>query len=232
MKCYGGIRMISLVDVRKTFKKNKIKTEVLKGINMTIHQEEMVCIMGVSGSGKSTLLNIIAGLLPLTSGEYYYRSKNLNVNNYYDMEKFRNDKIGVILQRFALIEDLSVFENIALPLKYQKQFSTKAQEKVYELIDKFNLIGKENYFPDELSGGQQQRVAIARALIKHPELIIADEPTGSLDENNTKKVLDIFKELNQQGITIIIASHDDNIASLCNRTFILKNGIVAEEAKG
>lgn len=195
---------------------------------MSIYRGDMICIVGVSGSGKSTLLNIIAGLLPLTKGEYYYNDKRLNTNNYYDMEKFRHDKIGMILQRFALIEDLSVYENIALPLKYQKHFSLEDKERIYKIIEMFDLSGKEKYYPEELSGGQQQRVAIARALIKQSEIIVADEPTGSLDEYNTGKVIDILKKVNQNGISVIIASHDNEIAAICDKTFTLKNGVLEE----
>lgn len=220
--------MIRLINVKKSFKNNNITTEVLKGVNMSIYRGDMICIVGVSGSGKSTLLNIIAGLLPLTKGEYYYNDKRLNTNNYYDMEKFRHDKIGMILQRFALIEDLSVYENIALPLKYQKHFSLEDKERIYKIIEMFDLSGKEKYYPEELSGGQQQRVAIARALIKQSEIIVADEPTGSLDEYNTGKVIDILKKVNQNGISVIIASHDNEIAAICDKTFTLKNGVLEE----
>ncbi|OUP51348.1 ABC transporter ATP-binding protein [Lachnoclostridium sp. An181] len=220
--------MISLIDVKKTYTKNQMSTDVLKGINLTINQGDIVCIMGVSGSGKSTLLNIISGLLPLTSGEYYYKDKKLNTNNYNEMEQFRHNNIGIILQEFALIEDFSVYENIALPLRYQKNSSKFINNRTSTMIKKLGLEGKENYYPDELSGGQQQRVAIARALTKEPELIIADEPTGCLDEHNTHILLDIFKELNQQGITIIIATHDKVLSSICNKIFYLKNGLIKE----
>ncbi len=229
MNCSGNNEAICLLDIKKYYKKNKITTNVLKGINLSINQGEMICIMGVSGSGKSTLLNIIAGLLPATSGEYYYDHNKLNINNYHMMEIFRHDKVGVILQKFALIEDLSVYENIALPLKYQKIPSKKIRQKVHSIMKELDLDQKEDYYPDELSGGQQQRVSIARALIKQPELVIADEPTGSLDEENTQKIMAIFQKLNQQGITIIIATHDTNIASLCHRTLFLKNGLIEEK---
>lgn len=229
MNYYGNNEAICLINIKKYYEKNKITTNVLKGINLTINQGEMICIMGVSGSGKSTLLNIIAGLLPATSGEYYYCHNKLNISDYHMMEKFRHDKVGIILQKFALIEDLSVYENIALPLKYQKVPSKNIHPKVHNIMKELDLDQKEDYYPDELSGGQQQRVAIARALIKQPEVVIADEPTGSLDEDNTQKIMAIFQKLNQQGITIIIATHDTTIASLCHRTLFLKNGLIEEK---
>lgn len=226
MRCYN--RAICLSNVKKVYKKDKIINVVLKGINMTVKQGEMLCIMGVSGSGKSTLLNIIAGLTPLTEGIYYYQNNRLDIDNYYVMEKFRHDKIGVILQRFALIEDLSVYENIALPLKYQKISSKEIKRRVLDVMGELGLTDKKNYYPEELSGGQQQRVAIAWALIKQPEIVIADEPTGALDEDNTKKVINIMKKMNQRGITLIIATHDKNISDICDRTLFLKDGIVEE----
>ncbi|MFW5650890.1 MAG: ABC transporter ATP-binding protein [Acetivibrio ethanolgignens] len=150
---------------------------------------------------------------------------------YYVMEKFRHDKIGVILQSFALIEDLSVYENIALPLKYQKISSKEIKRRVLDVMGEFGLTDKKNYYPEELSGGQQQRVAIARALIQQPEIVIADEPTGALDEDNTKKIINILKKMNQRGITLIIATHDKNISDICDGTLFLKDGIL-EEKKG
>lgn len=222
------IYRVRLVDVEKTFNKKSINVDVLKGINLTVKRGDMVCIMGVSGTGKTTLLNIISGLLPMTKGKYYYDNVLLDTNSYKEMEKFRHEKVGIILQEFGLIKDLSVYENIVLPLKYRKCQLDEEKEKIEKIVELLNLKGKEENYPEELSGGQQQCVAIARALAKQVELIVADEPTGSLDEYHTSNVMNIFKQINQNKITIIIATHDYNIASMCNKKYVIRKGILEE----
>lgn len=221
--------MIELLEICKVYQNKFVSTPVLTRVDLTIKQGDMVCVMGCSGSGKSTLLNILAGLIIPSSGKYYFNTELINFSKQREVDCFRHDKIGIVLQNFALIKNITVFNNVALPLKYSRIHSKEIKKKTYEILAKLDLSEKSKCYPDELSGGQQQRVAIARALVKEPKLIIADEPTGALDEENTYKVLRIFEELNKKGMTIIVATHDINVSKQCNRIVRLKNGHLEEE---
>ena len=216
--------IIRTVDIRKTFGKKDVAVHALNGVTISIEKGEMVAIMGKSGSGKSTLLNILGGLMSMDKGKYFYNDEPLDFSKQKNLINFRKNCVGFIVQYFALIDDMNVFDNVALPLKY-KGFSKKlTHELVYKFLDYLEIKEKAKAYPDELSGGQQQRVSIARALVKNPDIILADEPTGALDEKTEESVLNIFKELYQKGKTIIIVTHDDKVANICNRVINLRDG--------
>jgi len=198
----------------------------LQKINFTVENGEFVAVTGKSGSGKSTLLNCLGGLGSLTSGEYWFGEKNISKLNAEALAEFRNKNIGFIVQHFALIPDMTVFKNIALPLRYAKQPKAETKRRVEELCMQMEIEDKIYAYPNQLSGGQCQRVAIARALACSPSLLLADEPTGALDEQTSINILQIFKKLNQQGMTIIMVTHDEAIAKSCSHIVNIKDGII------
>ena len=218
--------MVEMRDIWKTFGKKEAKVEALRGISLSISQGEMVAIMGKSGSGKSTLLNILGGMMSVDSGEYLYKGRQVNGRCQKELTKFRRDEIGFVVQYFALVDDLNIFQNVALPLKYQGYSKRKIQEMVTAALRELGIEEKANAYPSELSGGQQQRAAIARAIVKQPSVILADEPTGALDEATGDSVQEIFHRLNVSGKTVIIVTHDAKVAGNCERTIFLKDGRV------
>lgn len=189
----------------------------------------MVSIMGKSGSGKSTLLNIIGGMMSFDSGEYIYDGKSIDYKNHKKLVELRRNDIGVVVQYFALAEDLNVYNNVALPLKYKGYSGRKVKKLVMEVLEELGISDKVKAYPNELSGGQKQRVAIARAIVKQPKLILADEPTGALDAATGEEVQRIFKKLNDSGKTVIIVTHDEKVASICDRIIHIKDGVVDNE---
>jgi putative ABC transport system ATP-binding protein len=189
-----------------------------------VEDGEMVAIMGKSGSGKSTLLNIIGGLDTFDQGEYYYKGKKTVFKNQEQMARFRRNKIGFIMQNFALIEHKTVFDNVALPLRYNRLSRKTIENRVRQELSNMGLQDKAKRYPYQLSGGECQRVAIARALINEPELILADEPTGALDSNTEEEIMNILQDFNRRGKTIIIVTHDHNIATMCNRIINILDG--------
>lgn len=221
--------IIELTKIKKEFGKKEGVVKALSGVDMSVRQGEMVAIMGKSGSGKSTLLNIIGGMLSFDSGEYYYDGKIMNSNSKRELVRFRRNEIGFVVQYFALIEDLNVYNNVALPLKYQGYSRKKINTMVRDILEKLDIADKAKAYPDELSGGQKQRVAIARAIVKEPRVILADEPTGALDETTGNVVMDIFRDLNKSGKTIIIVTHDLGIANKCDRIIQIKDGLVVNK---
>ncbi|MBJ8055517.1 ABC transporter ATP-binding protein (plasmid) [Bacillus mycoides] len=221
--------MITLTNLKKSYNNGKMRQEILKGINLTIQQGEMLAIKGRSGTGKSTLLHILAGLEQATSGNYYFDNKDITQLNYKETAVWRKNKIGFILQNHALIEEKNIFDNIALPLLYAKKSKSEIEAKVISLIKQLELEDKTYQYPRELSGGQSQRVAIARALINDPELILADEPTGALDAETEEVILNIFKQINKTGKTFILVTHDDTVSSICNRIIEIKDGYINEQ---
>lgn len=216
--------LIELKNVCKIFGKSEASTKALEDINLNINRGEMVALVGRSGCGKSTLLNILGGLDTPTEGEYIFDTTNISILNPNKLAAFRRNHIGFIVQDFALISDMSSFENIALPLKYRKIDSGILTDAVDSLLKSMDIFEKKDAFPSELSGGQCQRVAIARALACNPDVLLADEPTGALDENNGEIIIDIFKQINNKGVTIIMATHDKAIANECKRIIELKDG--------
>ena len=217
-------RLIKLNHITKEYRNGKQSLNVLKGISLDINAGDFVSIVGKSGSGKSTLLNII-GLLDVDfSGKYLFEEKEINRTSDLKLSKFRNQKIGFIFQNFNLIDEYTVLENIYLPSLYS---DTKINtEYIQYLIKKLNLEQQVNEYACNLSGGQKQRVAIIRALANKPSLIIADEPTGSLDEKNRNLILNIFRDIHEEGMTIILVTHDPTVAQLSNKKYIMKDGLL------
>ncbi|MGF2096518.1 ABC transporter ATP-binding protein [Mammaliicoccus lentus] len=220
-------RLIKLNHITKEYRNGKQSLNVLKGISLDINAGDFVSIVGKSGSGKSTLLNII-GLLDVDfSGEYLFEEKEINRTSDLKLSKFRNQKIGFIFQNFNLIDEYTVLENIYLPSLYSE---TKINtEYIQYLIKKLNLEQQVNEYACNLSGGQKQRVAIIRALANKPSLIIADEPTGSLDEKNRNLILNTFRGIHEEGMTIILVTHDPTVAQLSNKKYIMKDGLLYSE---
>lgn len=225
------MQMLALKEIHMTYGKGDGAVHALRGVDMEVERGELLAVTGKSGCGKSTLLNILGGVCTPTGGSYFFKGKEVSQFSARQLADFRNQKIGFVVQHFALIQDMTVFQNIALPLRYRGYSRKKIEERVYELLDQFELGEKENTIPPELSGGQCQRTAIARAVAGHPELLLADEPTGALDEETGGKILRIFQELNQGGMTIIIVTHDGEIAAGCRRRVHMRDGMILNEAR-
>lgn len=216
--------LIELNNVHKIYGANSNKVTALHDLNLNINKGDLLAIIGPSGSGKSTLLNIIGTLDTVTKGEYLLNNKNINNLSKSQLCKIRNKTFGFVVQHFALIGDYTVFENIEIPLEYAKVKLKDRKSKIENLLVKLEIQDKMNCITKELSGGQCQRVAIARALANDPEVILADEPTGALDQKTGQAVLDIFKELNKEGKTVIIVTHDYKIANQCTRIIKMQDG--------
>ncbi len=221
--------LIEMNNIKKKYGKDEGELYALRGINLSVERGEMVAIMGPSGSGKSTLLNII-GLLDVESdGEYKFQNESVNKLSEKQLSSYRNKYIGFVVQNFALIDDYTVFENIEVPLIYSKVNKKKRKESIINTLKKLGIEDKKDKLPKQLSGGQNQRVAIARALVNDPEIILADEPTGALDKENGEEVMNILSKLNKEGKTIIIITHDKDIAKKCKRIIYIEDGKAKED---
>jgi putative ABC transport system ATP-binding protein len=222
--------MLRLNNIRKSYPIGKSrKLEVLKGIDVHIKEGEFVSFMGSSGSGKSTLLNILGILDNYDSGEYFLNDKLIRNLNETQAAKYRNELLGFVFQSFNLISFKNAMENVALPLYYQKMNRRKRNKMALEYLDKVGLADWAEHMPNELSGGQKQRVAIARALISQPSVILADEPTGALDSQTSLDVMELLKSIHQEGITILLVTHEHDIAEMTQRTIRLKDGMIENE---
>jgi len=223
--------MIEIKDLHKSYKMGSNSLHVLKGINFTVEEGELVAIMGSSGSGKSTLLNILGMLDEADSGDYSLDGvpiKNLNETK---AANYRNKFLGFIFQSFNLINYKSALENVALPLYYQRVGRKQRQEKALKYLDQVGLKEWSHHLPNELSGGQKQRVAIARAMVAEPKVLLADELTGALDSTTSYEVMDLIQKINDQGNTILVVTHEDDIAHMCKRIVHLKDGIIVKDEK-
>lgn len=202
------------------------KRQILKDLNLKVKKGEYISIIGKSGAGKSTLLNVISTLEKEYSGNVFYENKDIRDYNDLEISNLRNKKIGFIFQNFNLLEDFTVIENIMLPARLTKIDEIELKEKALGLINKFELDLTKNQYPNELSGGEKQRVAIARALINKPEIIFADEPTGNLDSKMSIEISNILSKLNQEGQTIVMVTHNEELAKSSNKIFELKDGML------
>jgi putative ABC transport system ATP-binding protein len=223
-------KLIELKNLTKIYSMGEVEVKALNGINVTIKRGEFVAIMGASGSGKSTLMNILGCLDNASNGDYIFEGININTLTKNEYANIRNRKIGFVFQGFNLLSRTSAIENVELPLLYCNIKSSKDSKQ--SAIEALTLVGlKERIYhePNKLSGGQQQRVAIARALINNPSIILADEPTGNLDSLTSIDVMSIFQELNEKGITIILVTHEPDIASYAKRIILMRDGLVQED---
>lgn len=224
--------MIRLTDISKIYTTDEVETTALDNISLHIKKGEFIAIMGPSGCGKSTLLNIIGMLDNPNSGSYKFGEKEVAGYSERQRANLRKGHIGFVFQSFNLIDELSVFENVELPLLYLKTPAKERKERVEEALERMNIMHRKNHYPQQLSGGQQQRVAIARAIITNPDLILADEPTGNLDSTNGEEVMNLLSELNQAGTTIAMVTHSPYDANYAYRTVNLFDGkIVTENIK-
>ena len=223
--------MIQIKDLHKSYKMGKNSLHVLKGINFNVEEGELVAIMGSSGSGKSTLLNILGMLDSLDSGVYILDNVPIKDLNETKAARYRNKFLGFVFQSFNLINYKSAVENVALPLYYQKVPRKERQEKALKYLEQVGLKEWATHLPSELSGGQKQRVAIARAMAAEPKVLLADEPTGALDSTTSYEVMDLIQKINDQGNTILIVTHEPDIAAMCKRIVHLKDGIIIEDKK-
>ncbi|HET6844604.1 MAG TPA: ABC transporter ATP-binding protein [Candidatus Angelobacter sp.] len=227
----SGQTLIKLNNVTKVFYTDEVETHALSGIQLDISQGEYVSIAGPSGCGKSTLLSILGLLDSPTDGSYVLNDKSVQGLNFSERARIRNQEIGFIFQSFNLIGDLTVYENVELPLTYRSMPSSERKRRVQESLEKVGMAHRMRHYPSQLSGGQQQRVAVARALAGSPSILLADEPTGNLDSQNGEAVMELLQQLHREGATICMVTHDERFARHAGRTIHLFDGKVAEETK-
>lgn len=222
--------MIKLRNIDKYIDKRFQRTFILKSINMDIEEGEFITVMGPSGAGKSTLLNILGFLDKPSEGEYYFLDDPVHDLSEKQKSDYHKSYIGFVFQEYHLIDEMTVYENIEMPLLYRKVKGKQRKAMVADMLDRFNIVAKKNLFPPQLSGGQQQVVGVARALIGSPKLILADEPTGNLHSEQSEQIMELFKKLNEEdNVTIIQVTHSEKMASYGNRIINLKDGAVIEE---
>jgi len=223
--------LVRLIDVHKTYRTGEMEVPAVRGVSLEIKRGEFVALMGASGSGKSTLMNILGCLDRPTSGHYVLDGAEVSGLDRDRLADIRNRRIGFVFQNFNLLPRTSARENVELPLVYSAQHLTNAQlrEKADRVLASVGLGGREEHHPSELSGGQQQRVAIARALINEPEVVLADEPTGNLDSRTSVEIMEIFQQLNERGITVIMVTHEQDIAAYARRNVVMRDGVILDD---
>ena len=223
--------IIKTENLTKDYETGTQVVSALKGINLSVEKGEFLSIMGPSGSGKTTLMNIIGCLDSPTNGSYYLNDKSVSKLDDDDLAKIRNEEIGFVFQSFHLLARNTAFDNVMLPLKYAGLSKEEATKRSNNVLDLVGLSSRSKHTPAELSGGQQQRVAIARALVNEPSILYADEPTGNLDSKTGQDVMKIFKDLNENGQTIILITHEDSIAKQSNRIITIMDGLIKSDIK-
>ena len=221
--------MIKMKDITKFYSSGFVKTFVLRNINLDVEEGEFLTIMGPSGAGKSTLLHILGMLDSPSNGEYFFYDKPVHRLSERQLSDLHKNHIGFVFQSYHLIDDLTVYENLETPLLYKKVKGSERKGKIADMLDRFNMVAKKDLFPNQLSGGQQQKVAVARAIIINPKLILADEPTGNLNTKEGTEVMELLKELNEGGTTIIQVTHSEKNAAYGRKIINLLDGWIVEE---
>lgn len=221
--------IIKLDNITKIYDTGAEKVKALKNINLGIKKGEFVAIIGSSGSGKSTMMNILGCLDVANEGKYFLDGIDISLLNDNEIAEIRNKKIGFVFQSFNLLSKLTALENVEVPMVYSGIKIKDRQKRAFEALERVGLADRVRHRPNELSGGQKQRVAIARSLVNNPKVILADEPTGNLDSNSEKEIMDIFKKLNEEGVTVIMVTHEPEIAAQCKRIVTFKDGIVTSD---
>lgn len=224
-------KLIELKGINKAYKNGDQELRVLKDINLEVEEGEFVAIMGPSGSGKSTLMNVIGLLDRPTSGEYFLEGQKVGNLSEKKLARVRNEQIGFVFQQFFLLSKLNAFQNVELPLIYAGVHPAKRKEIAEQYLEKVELGSRMHHLPSELSGGQKQRVAIARALVNRPAIVLADEPTGALDTKTGEQIMDLLTKLNQEGKTIIMVTHEPEIAAFANRRIVIRDGVISSDSK-
>lgn len=219
--------MIKLTGVTKIYDKDDAENTALKEVSLTVENGELLAVMGTSGSGKTTLLNMIGCMDKITKGQYMYDDIEVNKLKQRDLDKFRKAHISFVFQHFALMNDYTVFENVEVPLLCKKISRSRRKKIVMDCLEKMGISDLAKKYPTKISGGQKQRCAIARAITSGNDIILADEPTGALDKATGNEIMNIFKSLNEQGKTIIIVTHDIEIANQCNRIISIEDGVLS-----
>ena len=229
MRCHGEKEMIKLRDIEKYYENDKVKAYVLRHVDLEVGEGEFVTIMGPSGAGKSTLLHILGMLDNPTNGEYTFYDHEVHALTERQKSEIHKNYIGFIFQSYHLIDELNVYENLETPLLYKRIKGSQRKAMVADLLDRFHVVAKKRLFPNQLSGGQQQRVAVARAIIAEPKLILADEPTGNLNTAEGKEIMEMLKNLNENGTTIIQVTHSEEKARYAKRIIHLLDGCIEKE---
>ncbi|MCO6496236.1 MAG: ABC transporter ATP-binding protein [Chitinophagaceae bacterium] len=223
--------MIHLEEIRKSYFLGKQELKVLKGISLEIFKNEYVALMGPSGSGKSTLMNILGCLDSPTSGRYVLNNQDVSKMDDNDLADIRNKEIGFVFQQFNLLPRMTAAENVALPMIYGGVSKKERMERAMEMLERVGLADRSHHKPNELSGGQNQRVAIARALVNNPSIILADEPTGNLDSKTSVEIMHIFDKIQAEGNTVVLVTHEEDIAQFAHRIIRLRDGIIETDQK-
>ncbi|AXT61662.1 ABC transporter ATP-binding protein [Aquimarina sp. AD10] len=223
--------MIQIENLKKSFRTEEVETLALNSVNLKVEEGEFVAIMGPSGCGKSTLLNIIGMLDNPNEGSYHFNGHEVGGLKENQRTKIRKGNLGFVFQSFNLIDELTVFENVELPLIYLNMKKSEREQKVRQVLERMKIAHREKHFPQQLSGGQQQRVAIARAVVTNAKLILADEPTGNLDSKNGIEVMNLLTELNQEGTTIVMVTHSDRDSHYAHRVINLFDGQIVTESQ-